>query len=98
MGNRTKAMKYIADHYGYMGQKDMLIEELAELIQALNKFERYEHESGFLANLIEEVADVEIMLTQVKYLLGINERVEHAKFFKIDRQIKRIEWGKNGAR
>ncbi|MBF1131179.1 MAG: hypothetical protein HXL75_04075 [[Eubacterium] sulci] len=74
--------------------KDMLIEELAELIQALNKFERYEHESGFLANLIEEVADVEIMLTQVKYLLGINERVEHAKFFKIDRQIKRIEWGR----
>lgn len=94
MGNRTKAMKYIADHYGYMGQKDMLIEELAELIQALNKFERYEHESGFLANLIEEVADVEIMLTQVKYLLGINERVEHAKFFKIDRQIKRIEEGR----
>ena len=91
MGNRTKALKHIADHYGYTPQKNMLIEEMAELIQALNKFERYEHKSSFLANLIEEVADVEIMLTQVKYLLGINERVEHAKFFKVDRQIKRIE-------
>ena len=93
MGNRTKALKYIADYYGCMGQKDMLIEELVVLI-SLHKFERYEHESGFLANLIEEVADVEIMLTQVKYLLGINERVERAKFFKVERQMKRIEEGR----
>ncbi|MDD7511039.1 MAG: hypothetical protein PUK21_01455 [Peptostreptococcaceae bacterium] len=52
-----KEIKQIADHYGYLSQKDMLVEELAELIQALNKYERYEHKTGFLANLIEEVAD-----------------------------------------
>ena len=91
MGNRTKALKYIADHYGYMGQKDMLIEELAELIQALNKFERYEHESGFLANLIEEVADVEIMLAQVKYLLNVEDEVNGIVVEKIKRQINRVE-------
>lgn len=85
-----KEIKQIANHYGYLSQKNMLIEELAELIQALNKYERYEHREGFLANLIEEVADVEVMLEQVKYLLGIKERVAKVKFYKIKRQLGRI--------
>lgn len=35
-----KEITEIADYFGYEQQKNMLIEEQAELIQALNKFDR----------------------------------------------------------
>lgn len=55
----------IADRCGYERQKIKCMEELAELTQALAKDD--------VENITEEIADVEIMLAQIKYLLEIND-------------------------
>ena len=95
-----KDLKKIADHYGYEIQSSQLVEECAELIQALNKYRRAtlvgqplaDHIKAIvLENLVEEIADVEIMLEQVKYLLQIPEdELEAVKFYKINRTRERM--------
>lgn len=94
-------LKTIAEHYGLDSQLNILQEELSELIQAVSKYRR-----GDPSHILEEIADVEIMLDQVKYLLGNPEipRVVVEKFIKIiredkiERQLNRIneEAGNNG--
>ena len=51
-----------------------LIEEMAELTQAINKHRRYNTNST-KCNLIEEIADVSIVLSQIVYLLKIDENM-----------------------
>lgn len=87
----------IAIHYGPDSQLDQTIEELAELTVAIRKFIRFKENSSrselvnLFYNLTEEVADVEIMLEQLKYLFPvIADDVEKIKVEKLDRQIKRI--------
>ena len=48
-----------AKYYGYEAQSNQLVEECAELIQAVNKYRRVETGLG---------QPVELMLEQVKYL------------------------------
>lgn len=80
-----KEITEIADYFGYEQQKNMLIEEQAELIQALNKFDRKGTKESF-NNIIEEMADVELMIDQVRYLLDINkEAIEEIKAEKVKR-------------
>ena len=92
-------IQYIADHYGYEPQSRQLIEEMAELTVAINKLWR-KHEYKATSSdveeahfdVLEEIADVEIMITQIKYLHGIsamelNNMIEK----KLDRQIERIK-------
>ena len=72
-----------AKYYGFEAQSNQLVEECAELIQAVNKYRRVETGLGQPVaedkkaiardNLVEEIADVELMLEQVKYLLQIPE-------------------------
>ena len=91
-------IQYIADHYGYEPQSRQLIEEMAELTVALNKAWRKTFDTvDKLPNMDdeerieEEIADVEIMLSQIKYLLGVGD-VELSQIIerKVDRQIERI--------
>lgn len=96
----------IAQHYGYDTQSRQRIEEMAELTQAINKFWRNQLDCGrktfpkddmdmpFLTadyeNLVEEIADVQIMLWQLEYLLhttAIPSIIQQ----KLDRQIERIK-------
>lgn len=90
----------IAEHYGYDAQSRQLIEEMAELTQAINKYWRkqllcgqneiYEVAIGNPEEkaIIEEIADVEIMLSQIKYLLSCQDEVEQEKERKILRQLE----------
>lgn len=92
----------IADHYGYEAQSNHLIEECAELIQAINKYRRAmsikvkspastQIRETTYNNIVEEIADVEVMLEQIKYLLRIPEdRLAVIKRYKIDRTESRI--------
>lgn len=85
MDNR---IKYIANHYGFTSQADMLIEESAEFIQAVSKFRRgnqseYNH-------IKEELADIIVCAEQLKYLLGTSD-IENIMNAKLDRQLQRIE-------
>lgn len=76
--NISAQNKVNAEHYGYEAQSLQLVEECAELIQAVSKYRRVaakgeDEKLIALGNLIEEIADVEIMLEQIKYLLKIPE-------------------------
>ena len=79
-----------AEHYGYDAQREVLYEEMAELTQALSKYKRKNTNKNF-DNIIEEIADVEVMLHQIKHLLGINPKyVEQIKIEKVNRTKERI--------
>lgn len=93
--------KETAKYYGYEAQSNQLTEECAELIQAVSKYRRAvaglgqpvteDKKAVALENLIEEIADVEIMLEQVKYLLRIpEEELEAVKLYKVKRTRERI--------
>ena len=89
-----------ADHYGIEAQSLQTIEECSELIQALSKYRRVNgfgqptpmESSTALKNLVEEIADVEIMLEQMKYLLNIMpEDSKAVKEFKVQRTRERMK-------
>lgn len=92
-------IKRIANHYGLAKQQRQLAEECGELIQATSKYMRFQEESyaltvdwTYLQNVIEEIADVEVMLDEMKHLLNINsEAIEAIKEKKVNRQLERIE-------
>lgn len=78
----------IADHYGLKNQLRQLAEECSELAVEANHSAR---KGSVTVRLIEEIADVEIMLDQVRYLAGIQESdVLETRFYKIERQLKRM--------
>lgn len=95
----AEKIKIIAEHYGYEAQSRQCIEEMAELMQAINKLWRsIGHgqltEKSFkecLENLTEEMADVQIMLWQMEYLLLSDQEVNQMIEKKLDRQLERIE-------
>ena len=82
----------IADHYGLNSQIDILQEECAELIQAISKYRRSNNPNFFdKTHIEEEIADVEIMITQVKHLMGLSEKVIRGiKDTKLERQLERM--------
>lgn len=92
----------IARYYGFDAQTNQLIEECAELIQAVNKYKRQflrgqpvrESSDGKTPRdmIVEEIADVEVMLCQIKYLLHITDlEVEDIAENKIERTMMRME-------
>lgn len=79
----------IADMYGKEPQLVMLMEECGELIQACSKQLRRKDKS--INNLIEELADVRIMIEQIEHLYGIKSFVEDEMEFKLKRQLERMK-------
>ena len=88
----------ISEFYGFDAQSRQCIEEMAELTQAINKAWRMGNDFDNLLvqkrNIKEEIADVYIMLEQMKYLLNIYEDdIETIINRKILRQLERINNG-----
>lgn len=84
------AIAIIATHYGKKAQSMQACEECAELIQAVSKAVRspsLEH----VKNLAEEIADVQVMCSQLMWLYGIS-LVEVGGIIerKLKRQLERI--------
>ena len=77
----------IAAFFGLEAQEQQLIEEMAELTQAICKRKRGR---DVMDNLIEECADVQLMLYQVIYLLDCDLEVQEVMNQKIRRTIERI--------
>ena len=74
---------------GYKMQTMVAIEEMAELTKELVKFMRGEHNTYAIA---EEIADVEIMLRQMKIIYDIkDEDVEKLMVIKLKRLKERME-------
>lgn len=80
----TETLKSAIKKFGIQNQQDMVIEECAELIQAINKYRRKGNGEG-LSNLCEEIADVEIMLAQLRIMLNADEVIDGIKQSKIKR-------------
>ena len=83
----------VANHYGFTPQLAQLEEECEELALACHKLKRHLQGSTIpdTSNLIEEIADVEIMTAQIKILLNCENRVEEVKGKKLERQLGRME-------
>lgn len=77
------AVDRIADHYGKPVQSLKCCEECAELIQAIIK--------GDIAGIIDELADVSIMVAQLRHLHGIGDAVDKRIEYKVMRQLARLE-------
>ena len=74
----------LAEYFGVKTQINQMIEEMAELTQAFCKQNR-----GKTSNIVEEMADVSLVLEQLIYLLGCGKEIQEIKKEKIER-TKRI--------
>lgn len=70
--NKEILNKAIA-HYGVKPQLGVAMEECAELIQAISKLQRYGCEPEVIENLVEEIADVLIMIEQIKIITDVTD-------------------------
>lgn len=78
--------------YGKAGQLTKAIEEMSELQKELCKAITEGSTAGTLESIAQEMADVEIMLEQLKIIFSNRERVEDWKKLKIARLEYRLNW------
>lgn len=88
--------KEIIEHYGVMPQLKHLQGEMFELTEAIINHEN-EMTKGNLSHIIEELADVQVMIDQLKTYykvkdIDLNKEME----YKVNRQINRIAGENNG--
>lgn len=87
----------ILSHFGLDNQIDKTIEEMAELIVALNQFKKVRHGKKdkhleAVTKVIEEIADCQIMLDQMTISFGM-EDIVNVIDKKLNRTMKRIKTG-----
>ena len=87
-GEESFICKRAVEVFGKDTQLLMYFEEAGELAQAISKDKR-----GFKdkTNIAEEIADVEIMLEQLKHIYKCHHTVERVKQQKIMRLSSRVE-------
>ena len=89
---KINSLEYIIDHYGEASQHDKAKEELQELIGAIDDYMKLPTpENRF--HLIDEMADVEVMLEQLKIMNVCRDEVAGRVRYKINRQMERIKNG-----
>lgn len=79
----------ILQHYGVSSQLRKLAEECGEAVQAALKYD-YKADEITKQALITEIADLEIMVQQIKLAVGYEEVIKEVDF-KLNRQLERIE-------
>ncbi len=87
LGKEEETYRQAIEKWGAEEQICMVFEEMAELQKELCKKLRGKENTIEIA---EEIADVEIMLEQMKLLFDIEEGVEKYKKFKLERLEKRV--------
>lgn len=87
-------IKQIAMHYGKESQTIVAIEELSELQKELTKALRGK---GSYVHITEEIADVMVMINQLRILYGISDS-ELMKVFdeKVERTLERMKYDDGG--
>lgn len=91
--NDERIMQQAIETYGVQAQCDVAIEEMAELTKAIVKIRRVADDYGktqaALDNLLEEIADVDIMIDQMKIMWG-PKQVEEYRRKKLERLNRRL--------
>ena len=88
-----------ADEFGLLNRFEQTEEEIGELLQAICKYKRMLNKDKTLRmpktvveyNIAEEIADVELCLLELKYLLQNKYTVEEIIKDKLDRTEKEME-------
>ena len=90
MNNHRENLARVAEHYGLEAQLEKAVEELTELIEAINgRFFDGDH------GILSEVSDVYNMLDQLCILTGEGDTVRQIAEQKMIRTIKRMEEEEN---
>ena len=95
----AEKIQFIVGYYGLENQLIQAAEESAELAKAAIKRHKalkeedtpLEERISTQAALVEEIADVMIMIRQIVYAEGIEDDVELVINEKLDRQMERIK-------
>ena len=93
---KINVLKEAIETFGISAQVDMAIEEMSELTKALCKERRIrlqfqpEHTKA-QANVIEEIADVAIMLEQLLIIFDKDNEIQKEVDYKIDRLEQRLD-------
>ena len=103
--NRPEVLQECVDTYGAEAQVDMAIEEMSELTKALLKYRRKAAQAAGKSvnpvqgisdlekarkDILEEMADVIIMLTQLVMIYGGRDILQDIINSKVERQEKRL--------
>ena len=79
-------------YHGIEQETTIAMEECSELIQAISKCKRYGCINKYRENLIEEMADVLIMIDELKMIYQISDiDISDIRQYKMDRQSYRIK-------
>ena len=86
------------DTFGIDSQVDMAIEEMAELTKALLKYRRccngdiyVDDKDKLFGNVIEEMADVQIMLNQLYIMFGEPVNYPKEKINRLKNRLDRLQ-------
>lgn len=96
---RLKVYDRATELWGLVAQYDQCVEEMGELIVAINKYKRkvlykeYKGDNKIIDNLVEEIADVSICLEQMRHFFKDHDVdvVIERKMQKFMGQIKEME-------
>ena len=88
MASEHEVLTQAVKRYGVVSQVNMMFEEMSELQKELCKHLRGKDN---LTEIAEEIADVEIMLAQMKAIFGCAAMVEGWRQTKVDRLANRLE-------
>jgi len=91
--NETELMKQAIHKWGRESQLDMVVEECAELIKAIQKYRRNNETNP----IVEESVDVELMLEQLKIIFPEPELRANIRTEKLARLQKHLESPPSGS-
>ena len=98
MLNAKQLYEYVIDLKGADNQINQAVEEMAELIQALNKVRRagvkFTDPTPEREHVLAEMADVQQMLSQLELIFGVSEKetAEHLYNSYSRLESEMIEW------
>lgn len=87
----TQIYDMAINHWGVEKQMTKAVEEMAELTKEICKIQLDDGPALNTANLVEEIADVRIMLDQIEWMFQIFPNVEEVIQYKLKRTKERIE-------
>ena len=88
-GGRVDSLRRLTKHYGFDAQVNKYCEEGTELLEALKA---YSNGSGTVDSVLDEIADVQVMLESLKLCCTIGEaKIQERMDYKIKRAIERME-------
>ena len=92
--SRESLLRRAVRTYGEAAQSDMMVEEMSELTKALLKLRRAPLGKEWrkaAKDVREEMADVQIMLDQMKIIHGDIREVEEAKLARLEDRLNKKE-------